>query len=160
EEDRRHDRRTLSLEELRRVIDAASRGLRFRAMTGEMRALSYRLASPTGLRYKEIASIMPESFDWQAPSGTVAAGYTQNGREATLPLPLDLVEDLAAFVAMLPPGTPVFPLPRGKGAEMLRVDLKAAGIPYRDAAGLVFDFHSLRCETATLADAAGVSPRV
>jgi hypothetical protein len=43
---------------------------------------------------------------------------------------------------------------------MLRVDLAAAGIPYRDAAGLVFDFHSLRCETATLADAAGVSPRV
>ena len=41
---------------------------------------------------------------------------------------------------------------------MLRVDLEAAGIPYRDAAGLVFDFHSLRCETATLADAAGVSP--
>ena len=43
---------------------------------------------------------------------------------------------------------------------MLRVDLAAAGIPYRDAAGLVFDFHSLRCETATLADQAGVSPRV
>jgi Phage integrase family len=40
------------------------------------------------------------------------------------------------------------------------VDLKAAGIPYRDAGGLVFDFHSLRCELATLADAAGVSPRV
>ena len=43
---------------------------------------------------------------------------------------------------------------------MLRADLKAAGIPYRDASGLFFDFHSLRCETATLADAAGVSPRV
>ncbi|HZW35090.1 MAG TPA: hypothetical protein VFF52_30480 [Isosphaeraceae bacterium] len=43
---------------------------------------------------------------------------------------------------------------------MLRVDLKAAGIPYRDASGLVFDFRSLRCELATLADAAGVSPRV
>ena len=43
---------------------------------------------------------------------------------------------------------------------MLRRDLEAAGIPYRDASGLVFDFHSLRCEMATLADAAGVSPRV
>jgi hypothetical protein len=47
-----------------------------------------------------------------------------------------------------------------KGAKMLRVDLNAAGIPYRDAAGLVFDFHALRCQTATLADKAGVSPRV
>ena len=26
---------------------------------------------------------------------------------------------------------------------MLRIDLEAAGLPYRDAAGLVFDFHSL-----------------
>ena len=43
---------------------------------------------------------------------------------------------------------------------MVRKDLDAANIPYRDAAGRVFDFHSLRCELATLADAAGVSPRV
>jgi hypothetical protein len=33
-------------------------------------------------------------------------------------------------------------------------------IRYRDDAGHVFDFHSLRCQLATLADAAGVSPRV
>jgi hypothetical protein len=39
-------------------------------------------------------------------------------------------------------------------------DLEAAGIPYKYASGLVFDFHALRCEMATLADAAGVSPRV
>src|SRR5262249_31220177 len=64
------------------------------------------------------------------------------------------------FVATLAPGTPVFPLPDEKGAKMLRPDLAAAGILYQDAAGLVFDFHSLRCEMATLADAAGVSPRV
>ena len=43
---------------------------------------------------------------------------------------------------------------------MLRADLEAAGIPYVDASGLFFDFHALRCQTATLADAAGVSPRV
>ena len=55
-------------------------------------------------------------------------------------------------MATLEPEAPVIPLPRrGRGAEMLRVDLEAAGIPYRDASGLVFDFHALRCETATLA---------
>ena len=52
----------------------------------------------------------------------------------------------------------VFALPE-KGSESRR-DLAAAGIPYVDASGLFFDFHALRCETATLADAAGVSPRV
>src|SRR5690606_20894398 len=55
---------------------------------------------------------------------------------------------------------PVFALPPNDGATMLRGDLAAAGIPYRDDAGYVFDFHALRCQLATLADAAGVSPRV
>ncbi len=43
---------------------------------------------------------------------------------------------------------------------MLRRDLAVAGIVYEDASGLFFDFHSLRCQTATLADQAGISPRV
>jgi hypothetical protein len=59
----------------------------------------------------------------------------------------------------MPSGSPVFPLP-GRGADMLKIDLKAARIDYCDASGLVFDFHSLRCQTATLADQAGCSPRV
>src|SRR5205823_4915900 len=53
---------------------------------------------------------------------------------------------------------PIFPLP-AKGVEMLKPDLEAAEIPYETASGF-FDFHSLRCELATLADQAGVSPRV
>ena len=56
-------------------------------MTGPVRALCYRLAASTGLRYSEIASIRPASFDWEAPSVTVAAAYTKNGDPATLPFP-------------------------------------------------------------------------
>ena len=159
-EDRRHDRRTISLEELQRLIVAAERGPVVLGVPGPVRALCYRLAASTGLRYSEIASIRPASFDWKAASVTVAASYTKNGDPATLPLPDDLTADLRPFVATLAGDSPVFPLPDEKGAKMLRPDLAAAGILYRDAAGLVFDFHSLRCEMATLADAAGVSPRV
>ncbi len=158
-EDRRHDRRTLSLDELTRLIAVAERGLDFQAMTGPARALCYRLAASTGLRYSEIGSIRPASFDWKAASVRVAASYTKNGAEAELPIPSDLAADLKLFVAALPPGSSVFPLPE-KGVKMLRADLQAAGIPYKDASGLVFDFHALRCQMATLADAAGVSPRV
>ena len=129
-------------------------------MTGPARALCYRLAASTGLRYSEIASIRPASFDWKAPSVTVAAAYTKNGDPATLPLPSDLADDLAPYVATLAPADARLPAARRKGAEMLRADLEAAGIPYLDASGLFFDFHALRCQTATLADAAGVSPRV
>ena len=158
-EDRRHDRRTLSLEELTRLIQAADEGPVYQAMTGSVRALCYRLAASTGLRYTEIDSIRPASFDWKAPSVTIQAAYTKNGDPATLSIPKDLADDLRPYVATLAAGTPVFPLPE-KGAAMLRADLKAAEIPYEDASGLFFDFHALRCQTATLADAAGVSPRV
>jgi hypothetical protein len=91
---------------------------------------------------------------------TLAAAYTKNGDPATLPLPSDLADDLAAYVATLPPGEPVFPLPPDCGAKMFLPDLERAGIPYHDASGLVFDFHALRCQCATLADQAGVTPRV
>ncbi len=89
---------------------------------------------------------------------TVQAAYSKNGQTATLSIPSDLAIDLAAYTRTLGAGIPVFPLPDGKGARMLRVDLKAAGILYEDVSGLFFDFHALRCQTATLADAAGVSP--
>ena len=160
QEDRRHDRRTVSLDELRRLMDVTYSGPTVMGLTGPERALVYRLAVATGLRYSELASILPESFDWTVPSVTVAAGYTKNGQTPTFPLPADLAADLAAYMATVEPGKPVFRLQADKGAKMLRHDLKAAAIPYRDAGGLVFDFHSLRCETTTLADAAGVSPRV
>jgi hypothetical protein len=47
-------------------------------MTGPMRALCYRIAVATGLRYSEIASITSEAFDGHAPSVTVAAAYMKN----------------------------------------------------------------------------------
>jgi integrase len=159
-EDRRHDRRTVSLDELRKLIETAANGKAIQGTTGPMRALCYRVAVASGLRYSEIATIKPESFDWEAPSVTVDAAYTKNGETATLTLPRDLADDLAAFVAPLPTGMPIFPLPVNKGAKMLRRDLAIAGIVYEDASGLFFDFHSLRCQTATLADQAGISPRV
>ncbi len=159
-EDRRHDRRTISLDELQKLVETAEHGPKVLGVPGPVRALCYRLAVATGLRYAEIRSITPDSFDWDAPSVSVTAAYTKNGDPATLPLPADLADDLALFVATLPAGEPIFPLPDEKGAEMLRADLEAADIDYQDASGLFFDFHSLRCQTATLADAAGVSPRV
>jgi hypothetical protein len=51
-------------------------------------------------------------------------------------------------------------LQRFGGSKMLRQDLAAAGIPYRDASGQVFDFHALRGMTATLLDSIGTTPRV
>jgi integrase len=160
-EDRRHDRRTLSLDELRKLIVVAENGRAYRKMSGPARALCYRLAVATGLRYAEIKSIDPTSLSLAgaSPSVTVEAGYTKNGDRASLPLPSDVAADLSRFIAEMTSSGPVFPLP-DKGADMLKLDLAAAGIAYKDQGGLVFDFHALRCQCATLADQAGVSPRV
>jgi integrase len=159
-EDRRHLRRSISVDELKRLLEATRQGPVVLDMTGPERALCYWLASQTGLRHNELRSIRPESFDWAARTVSVAAAYSKNRQAATLPIPTDLAPILADYVKSLAPGAPVFRLREGRGADMLKVDLAAAGIPYRDASGHVFDFHSLRVELATLADQAGVSPRV
>ncbi|WP_168189446.1 tyrosine-type recombinase/integrase [Paludisphaera borealis] len=161
-EDRRHDRRTIAVAELHKLVEAARTGPVVLGMTGPARALCYRLAVASGLRYAELASITPASFDWTADPPTVAVSpaYTKNGEAATMPLPGDLASDLRPLVTSTANDAAVFPLPVDKGAEMLRADLATAGIPYVDASGRFFDFHSLRCQTATLLDAAGVTPRV
>jgi hypothetical protein len=53
QEDRRPDRRTVSVEEMRRLILVAQNGEPFKSMTGPTRALLYRLAVSSGLRYRE-----------------------------------------------------------------------------------------------------------
>ena len=160
-DDRRHDRRTIGLDDLRRLIAAAQDGEEYRGMTGPARSLCYRLAVTTGLRFSEIKSITPESFslDGERATVTIQAGYAKNRESATLPIPSDLAHDLTRFIESIPLGQGIFPLP-DRGADMLKIDLAKVGIPYRDAGGLVFDFHSLRCQCATLADQAGSSPRV
>ncbi len=50
----------------------------------------------------------------------------------------------------LSPSDRLFTPWREKGAEMLKVDLEAAGIPYRDESGDIIDFHALRHTFATI----------
>ena len=61
-------------------------------MIGPARALRYRLAATTGLRYTELKSMPLKSFDFHAehPTVRVQAGYTKDGQTAVLPEPLDL----------------------------------------------------------------------
>lgn len=158
-EDPRHPRRTLTVQQLRRLIAVAEAGPSVHGIPGPARALLYRLAVATGLRYSEIASLTPQSFDLRRGTVAVKAAYAKNGQEASLPLPKALAGPLRAFLAPMNPSLPAWRLPADHGVDILRFDLEASGIPY-ELGGEYFDFHALRCQTATLADAAGVSPRV
>jgi integrase len=76
--DRRHDRRPLSSDELKRLVEAAEVGKPVEGITGRDRAMVYLLAAWTGYRKGEIASLTSSSFDLKGepPTVTVEALYS------------------------------------------------------------------------------------
>lgn len=156
--DRRHDRRALTEAEARALIRAAEAGPTVLGISGPDRAVLYRLALGTGFRANELGSLTPESFalDAAPPVVTVAAAYSKRRREDRQPIRPDLAADLRPWLAGKASREPVFALP-GKPARMLRVDLAAAGIPYRDTAGRVADFHALRHTFISMVVSSGAS---
>ena len=144
EEDRRHERRSLTDAELSCLILAASVGPASWGMPGPLRAMAYRLASATGLRAEELRTLTPESFRLAGPEPSVMlkAKSTKNRRAVDQPIPAALAGDLVTWLEGKPAGKPVLPLHHDT-AKAMRGDLEAAGIPYETDEG-VADFHSLR----------------
>jgi len=137
--DRRHDRRALSPEEFRRLVEAArTSGRRIESISGPDRAMMYVLASWTGFRKGEIGSLTLCSLqlDDDPPTATVAACYSKRKREDTQILHPEVVRQLEEWLATkrrLKPGTVLFPVsgrvPGGtdrKTHKMMRLDLLAA----------------------------------
>ncbi len=161
--DRRRDRRALSVDELRMMLATTRRGPERKGMTGPERAMLYRLAVETGLRAGELRSLTRSSFDLDGnpPTVTVAAAYSKRRREDTLPLRPELAQELQLFLAHMAPAVPVFKMPdRKQTGQMFRADIEATGISYRDDAGKVSDFHSLRHTFISNLAAGGVHPKV
>jgi len=183
--DRRHDRRALSVEELRWLLDTtAAPGAPERdGMSGPERALLYRVAVETGLRAGELRSLSRSSFDLgDAPTVRVAAGYSKRRREDALPLRPDTAAELRNHLAAKHPGARAFNMPRPDlMAKMIRTDmaaareawLKASALPQDaperrptgflsavDDAGRVVDFHALRHTAGSLLAASGAHPKV
>ena len=161
--DRRRDRRALSVNELCRLLTTTRQGPERKGMTGPERAMLYRLAVETGLRAGELRSLTRSSFDLDSdpPTVTVAAAYSKRRREDTLPLRTELTHDLRQFLAHMAPAALVFKMPdRRQTGLMFRADIKATGIAYRDDAGRVSDFHSLRHTFISNLAAGGVHPKV
>jgi integrase len=148
---KRHNRRELTGAERAAVLEAArASGVVSMGLTGEDRFHLYLTAAGTGFRASELASLTPESFalDADPPSVTVDAGYTKNRKAVTQPLPPGVAHALRGYLDGCRAGKPVWPGPwRRRAAMLLRIDLKAAGVPYKvhTSAGPAFaDFHSLR----------------
>jgi integrase len=166
--DRRHDRRELEVGELRSLLAAARGSERtFRGLTGPDRYHLYATACGTGFRTSGLASLTPESFDLDTnpPTATLAARHAKNRKTKVQPLSPDLAELLCCYLAGKSAGQPLWPgtwARERKGAEMLRIDLDAAGIPYAvegPDGPLYADFHALRHTYLTLGGRAGIDLR-
>ncbi len=166
--DRRHDRRELDATELRRVLSSARNSQHpFRSLSGVDRFHLYATACGTGFRASALASLTRESFDLTGtpPTVTLAARHAKNRKTKVQPLPPDLADLLRGYLAEKPACQPVWGgtwARDHRGAEMLRLDLEAAGIPYavEGADGPLFaDFHSLRHSYLTLGGRAGIDLR-
>ncbi|MDB5349209.1 MAG: xerC 3 [Planctomycetota bacterium] len=157
EEDPRHERRSLSDDELSRLIAVAERGPERFGMSGTVRAVAYRLATVTGFRVAELRTLTPESFslDGPEPSIFLHASATKNRRPAEQPIPLSLAPELSAWLRDKAAGENVLPLHHDT-AKAIRADLADAGIPYATEDG-VADFHSLRAYFVSALVRAGAS---
>jgi len=131
---------------------------------GRQRALVYLTAALTGLRYGTLGQVtvsevrlVPGHEAWDIPGEKL-----KSGRHYRAALRSDLAAALRAWVEQEGKGRGdrVFDLPASSIVKELRKDLRAAGIPYRDERGRVFDFHALRKCCATYLRRASVDPAV
>jgi len=162
--DRRHDRTAFEVDELRRLLAAAQAGPERFGMTGQERALLYRLTVESGLRANELRTLRVSCFDFDACRVTVQAAYSKHREEDILPLRPETAAELRAFFVSRMPTAKAFggryKQLTDRTSEMIQADLEDAGIPYVDDAGRFRDFHALRHTTGSWLAANGVHPKV
>ena len=162
--DRRHIRRDLSEIELNELFEITRKSDIHHGITGKERLLVYWLGAGVGLRWNEIYTLTRCDFslDSECPTVTIRAENEKAGRGETLPIPLSLASELQEYFLANPakPQAKTFnKMWTDRGAEMLRIDLDAAGVKWqKNDIGAVVDFHSLRHTYGTLLAKSGVMP--
>lgn len=154
-------RRSLTTQNLTKLLRTAMDGPVRRGMTGWERSSLYWLASETGYRAKELRSLTVSSFSLDNEPATVAlhAGDAKNKRHTRLSITPELASRMRELLRSKSPTAKAFAVPL-KTAEMLRFDLERAGIPFEDERGEVFDFHALRVQCASSLARANVHVKV
>jgi integrase len=161
---RTFERRPLTPDELERLIRATTGRTASRcAVKGPDRAVAYLVVAYTGFRLAELARLVPESFRLDEAPPVVILGPSKGKPGVSQAIPDSIVPRLRAYLKDKPPGVKLWCAPgwsKGRKATVtLKGDLKAAGIEYETAAGVV-NFHALRTTYATWLARAGVPLQV
>jgi integrase len=149
-------RRVLTPAEQDRLLDATGRSTkRVRRIDGPTRRLIYWTALTSGYRNNELRSLTVSSL--QGDRLKLSGEFCKNGIDSDQPLTKPLAKALREYTAGRAPEEPLFPRWH-RGVNLLRPDLKAAGIPFKTIDG-VADFHALRHSFCTDLFAAGVDAK-
>jgi integrase len=139
---------------------------RRRKLAGEDRYSVYLLALTTGFRANELARLERTSFllDFDPPIVQLRSRPgTKSTRGARQPVPVSVANHFREYLEKRPAKGPIWPGDwANKTADILRDDLKEAGVDYRFDGGdgdLFLDFHALRHSYISALAAAGVGPK-
>lgn len=151
-----HRRRALDRDEQHRLLASAERSKEeVDSIPGKTRKLIYWTALRTGYRSNELRCLTVGSL--RGDRLTLDGKFCKNSEDANQPLPSALAVALRAFVKRRPKGEPLFPW-WDLGVKLVKVDGRAAGIPYETEDGYA-DFHSLRHTFCTDLFSAGVDAK-
>lgn len=129
-------RRALTFDEFRRFLDVAG-----------PRRIGYLVAYFTGLRRGELRKLEwgDVHLEEHAEFFAVRANTTKNSKEAVMAIHQDLIKGLKELrPASFKSNDLVFTTKNIPYMDIMRKDLVAAGIPYKDEQGKQFDFHAIR----------------
>ena len=155
---RKKQRRSLTENELTRLLTAARSRKYRKADKGEEHKLIYRLLVGTGLRSMELGNAKPFQFDFEKCRFTVKAEATKNRKDDVLPVRADLCKRLKAWIEKrnIQPHERIFFYTKKSIHSAFKIDCRVAGIELKSADGRSIDVHALRRTFGTMLARAGV----
>jgi len=154
----KEDKRAFTIDEMKALLKATEAGPVRQGLKGYDRAVLYLIAAETGFRLREMKSLRVGSFDFADCSVTLEREYTKDRRQAVIPLKQKRAKQLKEYFKGRDPDEKAFPMHKyPRAAEMIRADLKEAGLSYVDDQGRKACFHSLRKSFVTNLDGTDAS---